>query len=93
MRTELRVGGANCATCLNETLDALRAMPGIRAVTASSTAGCLAIEHDDVPVEQLASTIQNHLHGVAMYGAEIVMVSVEALVADLYCGHCAPGAG
>lgn len=85
--TELRVRGADCPSCLNATLDALRAVPGVRAVDTSSVAGCLAIDHDDLDPEHLARVIRDHLRGVEMFGAEIMMVSVEPLVADLRCRH------
>jgi copper chaperone CopZ len=87
MRTELRIDGANCPLCLNATLDALRAIPGVRDIATSSVARCLAIEHDDVDPHSLFDTIREHLHGVAMSGAEIVMVSVDPLVGDLHCNH------
>jgi copper chaperone CopZ len=87
MRTELRVDGANCPLCLNATVEALRAVPGVRRVDTSSVAGCLAIEHDDADADTVARTIREHLHGVAISGAEIVMVSVDPLVADLRCSH------
>lgn len=87
MRTELRIEGANCPTCLNDTLDVLRSTPGVRDVATSSTSGCLAIDHDDLDPTRLAETIRGHLHGVSIAGAEIVMVSVEPMVADLHCTH------
>jgi copper chaperone CopZ len=87
VRTELRIDGANCSVCLNTTIDALRAVPGVHAVTTSNVDGCLAIEHDDVDPSHLAQTIRANLHGVATYGAELEMVSVDPLVADLHCAH------
>jgi hypothetical protein len=91
MQTELTIDGANCADCLNATLDALRASPGVHGVVTSSAAGCLVVDHDDaVDVAGLIDTMRRHLHGVAMSSAEIVMVSVEPLVADLHCGHRPP---
>lgn len=90
MRTELRIDGANCPDCLNHTVDVLRATPGVRAVSTSSVGGCLAIEHDDLDPAALSDTIREHLHGITMAGAEIVMVSVDPLVANLHCGHRRP---
>lgn len=87
MLTELRIDGANCPACLNTTLDALRAVPGVHDVTTSSAGGCLAVEHDDLDPAQLAELIRTTLHGVTMAGAEVVMVSVDPLVADLHCTH------
>lgn len=90
MLTELTITGANCATCLNATLDALRATPGVHSVTTSSADGCLSVEHDGVDATTLVATASEHLHGVAMASAEIVMVSVEPLVVDLHCAHHTP---
>jgi len=87
MHTELRIEGANCPTCLNATLDALRATSGVRHATTSSVAGCLAIDHDGLEVSALIDQVREQLHGVAMSAAEIVMVSVEPLVAELHCSH------
>jgi hypothetical protein len=87
VRTELRIDGANCTTCLTATLEALRSVPGVRDVTTSSVDGCLAIEHDGLDPAGLADTVRHHLHGVARSGAEIVMVSVDPLVVDLRCDH------
>ena len=89
MRTELRIEGADCPLCLNRALDVLRATPGVRDVVASSVDGCVAIEHDDVDLAKLVDILGTHLHGVEMAGAEIVMVSVEPLIASLQCGHMA----
>ena len=90
MRTEMRIDGANCPFCLVATVDALRAVPGVRTVGTSVAAGCLVIEHDDLDPAALGAVIADHLHGVSMSGAEIVMVAVEPLVAELHCGHHPP---
>ncbi len=86
-RTELRIDGANCSTCLNATLDALRAIPGVTRAASSATAGCLAIEHDGIDEGLLLDAVRANLHGVARASTEIVMVSVEPLVAALHCRH------
>lgn len=91
MHTELRIDGANCPTCLDATIEALRATPGVRAVTASSTAGCLAVDHDDLDPTVLVATAHSHLHGVARASTEIVMVSVDPLIAELHCQHHSTG--
>lgn len=85
--TELRIDGANCPHCLNATVEALQAVPGVHRVVTSSVAGCLSIEHDSVDVDGLVDTVREHLHGVAMSGPEVVMVSVDPLVVDLHCTH------
>jgi copper chaperone CopZ len=87
MVTEMRIDGANCPICLNTTLDALRAVPGVQHVSMSSVEGCVAIDHDDVDVATLVDTIRGHLHGIVMYGAEFEMVSIDPVVAELRCGH------
>ena len=87
MHTELRIEGADCPFCINSTVDALGSLDGVRQVSVSSVAGCLAIDHDDLDVAALIGVVRDRLHGVAMAGAEIVMVSVEPLVVDLHCAH------
>lgn len=87
MLTELRIDGANCSYCLNDTLAALRAAPGVRDVHTSAVSGCLGIEHDDLDPAGLVAIVREHLHGMTMSGAEIVMVSVDPLIADLGCCH------
>lgn len=93
MRTEMRIDGADCPTCLDATIDALRAVPGVRQVVTSITAGCLAIDHDDLDVAMLVDTVRSHLHGVSMASAEIVMISVEPLVTEIHCSHGETGHG
>jgi hypothetical protein len=93
MHTELRIDGANCPVCLNATLEALRSTPGVRSAVTSSSAGCLAIDHDDLDESMLVGTIREHLHGVDMSAAEVVMVSVDPLVVDLHCQHHRSGSG
>jgi len=89
--TELRIEGANCPDCLNATLDAVRALPGVAAVTASSTAGCLVIDQTGVDESLLAAVLHDKLHGTATFGAELVMVAVDPITAELNCTHCNPG--
>lgn len=91
MLTELRIDGANCSYCLNDTIAALRAAPGVRKVDTSAVSGCLAIDHDGVAPATLVELVRQHLHGVALAGAEIVMVSVDPLVVDLGCCHRSTG--
>lgn len=87
MHTELRIDGANCPDCLNATLDALRSVPGVDHVATQSSAGCVAIEHQDVGVEVLLDETRAHLRGIDQAGAELVMVSVEPVVVNLACPH------
>ena len=46
MQTSLRIDGANCPTCFNETLDALAHLDGVRAVHGSFAGPCIEIDHD-----------------------------------------------
>lgn len=85
MRTELRVDGANCPTCLNELLDHLCQIDGVTSVSSSIGAGCIAVDHDDLDPEALTEGVQ--LHGVALSSNEIVMTSIDPLVAKLHCNH------
>lgn len=87
MRTELIIEGANCPQCLNETLDRLRGLPGVRSAEASSVHGCLVVDHADLDVEDLVEAMQHHLHGVSRAGTEIVMTEIGPRVRSLGCAH------
>jgi copper chaperone CopZ len=83
--TEIAIDGANCPWCFNETIDELRAQPGVRSVTASISAQCLRVEHAGSDPAHLIETVRQHLRADAMFGAEHEMVNVEPRVADLRC--------
>lgn len=88
METDLRIEGANCPSCLDATVDALRVVPGVDDVRASVNPGWLVIEHDDdVDVLALVANVHDHLHRVTMAAAEIVMTSIDPVVVDLRCAH------
>lgn len=87
MRTEVVIQGANCPFCLNETLELLRATPGVQSVEASSSAGCLVVVHDSTDEETLVDLMHAHLHGIAKAGNEIVMTEVGPTVRILGCSH------
>lgn len=87
MRTEVVIQGANCPLCLNETLEALRAIPGVRSVDASSSRGCLVIVHDTTDEKALVAVMHTHLHGITKAGNEIVMTEVGPTVKLLGCCH------
>jgi copper chaperone CopZ len=87
MRTEFTVKGADCPVCLNETLDHLRRLPGVRSVEASSAAGCLVVQHDDVSLEELIDQLRHHLHGSSLASNEIVMTNLVPEITVLHCSH------
>jgi hypothetical protein len=87
MRTEFAIDGADCPVCLNETLDNLRGITGIRSIEASSTSRCLVIEHDDFSIEELITRLHDHLHGTATASNEIVMTDVVPTIAIAPCAH------
>jgi copper chaperone CopZ len=87
MHTTLRVDGANCPLCLDELTDRLRGVDGINSVTSSISAGCLAIDHDDLATTDLVDLVAASLHGVTMAANEIVMTNVDPVVAVLHCTH------
>ncbi len=57
MQTSLRIEGANCSACFNETLDALTPIDGVRSVQGSFAGPCIDIDHD-VPIETITGTIR-----------------------------------
>lgn len=85
--TEITIVGANCPQCLNETLDYLRAEPGVVEAQSTMSGQCLRIEHEQLPVHKLLELIRLHLHGVDFSAAEQVMVAIDPRVADLHCSH------
>jgi len=87
MKTELRIDGANCPVCLDEMLDQLRDVDGVNSVTASITAGCIAIDHTGLDPERLTSPLRTLLHGTALSGNETVMTGVEPVQLELGCPH------
>jgi len=57
MQTSLRIEGANCSACFNETLDALTTIDGVRSVQGSFAGPCRDIDHD-VAIETFTGTIR-----------------------------------
>jgi hypothetical protein len=90
VKTTLYVEQANCSICFGETLDELRRIDGVRAVYGSIAGPCIEIDHDDVPVELLATTVRDRLHGVAMFSNEIRMVPVDPIAGATGCIHRRP---
>jgi hypothetical protein len=90
--TEIAITGANCPWCFNETVDRLRAEPGVVAVHGSLGAHCLRVHHDGTDSDRLLGIVRRHLHADDVSSSEHVMVEVDARVARLRCTHRArPG--
>lgn len=87
MKTELRVDGADCSFCWNDVIEKLRKLDGVNNVSGSITAGCIAIEHNDIDPAALVAMVHTSLHGIAMSANEIVMSSIDPVVAILHCTH------
>lgn len=93
MQTTLRIDGANCPTCFNETLDDLTRLDGVRSVQGSVAGPCIEIDHQ-VEIEVITAAIRNRLHGIEMFANEIRMVSVEPVLLSTTCTlhrHVEPG--
>jgi regulator of cell morphogenesis and NO signaling len=84
MQTSLRIDGANCPTCFNETLDDLAHLDGVQRVHGSIAGPCIEIDHD-APIEAIERTIRNRLHGVEMFSNEIRMVPLEPVALITTC--------
>jgi regulator of cell morphogenesis and NO signaling len=89
MHTSVRIDGANCPTCFNETLDALARLDGVRNVHGSFAGPCIEIDHD-IPLKAIDSTIRGRLHGVEMFANEIRMVPLEPVPLTAACAHHRP---
>jgi len=87
MQTSLRIDGANCSTCFNETLAALAAVDGIRDVHGSIAGPCIEVDHDDIALDVILGTIRNRLHGVEMFSNETRMVALEPAEILAPCPH------
>ncbi|MBX7160555.1 MAG: hypothetical protein K1X95_09720 [Acidimicrobiia bacterium] len=90
--TEFAVDGANCPQCFNETLDALRAQPGVVVAAGSLTDQCVRVEHDGADVDQLLGLVRRHLHADVLAAREQAMGPVDARIEQVGCthGHGAP---
>ena len=86
MQTSLRIDGANCPTCFNETLDDLANLEGVRNVHGSFAGSCIEVDHDAV-LETITGTIRRHLHGIEMYSNEILMVPLDPVTMSTTCSH------
>lgn len=89
MQTSVRIDGANCPTCFNETIDALARLDGVHRVQGSFAGPCIEIDHDGV-LAAIDSTIRSRLHGVEMYANEIRMVPLEPVPLTSTCRHHGP---
>ena len=69
MQTSLRIDGANCPTCFNETIDALADLDGVRDVHGSLDGPCIEVDHE-IAIETITGTIRDRLHGIEMFSAE-----------------------
>jgi regulator of cell morphogenesis and NO signaling len=86
MQTTLRIDGANCPTCFNETLDDLTRLDGVRRVQGSVAGPCIEIDHE-VELEVITDAIRNRLHGIEMFANEIRMVPLEPVLLSTTCTH------
>lgn len=86
MQTSLRIEGANCPTCFNETLDALGRLDGVRSVRGSLAGPCIEVDHD-VEIEVITGLIRDRLHGIEMFANEIRMVPLEPVELAVTCSH------
>jgi regulator of cell morphogenesis and NO signaling len=86
MQTSLRIDGANCPTCFNETLEDLARLDGVRSVHGSVAGPCIEVDHD-VALETITGAIRNRLHGIEMFSNEIRMVPLEPVPLTTTCTH------
>jgi regulator of cell morphogenesis and NO signaling len=89
MHTSLRIDGANCPTCFNETLDALIHLDGVHTVRGSFAGPCIEVDHD-ARLDAITATIRSRLHGIEMFANEVRMVPVEPVSLATACAHRQP---
>jgi regulator of cell morphogenesis and NO signaling len=86
MQTTLRIDGANCSTCFNETLEDLARIDGVRSAHGSVAGPCIEVDHD-VSLDTITDAIRNRLHGIEMFANEIRMVPLEPVEMSMTCTH------
>ena len=91
MQTSLRIDGANCPTCFNETLEALADLDGVQRVHGSLDGPCIEVDHD-VGLDTITGAIRDRLHGIEMFSNEVRMVPLEPIVLATTCSHHRPAA-
>ena len=89
MQTSLRIDGANCPNCFDQTLDDLAELDGVRAVHGSFAGPCIEVDHD-VELETITAAIRNRLHGIEMFANEVRMVPLEPVIMSTTCSHHRP---
>jgi len=91
VNTTLRVDGANCSLCFNDTLDELRAANGVAGVQGSIFTSLIDVAHDaSITTATLATILRNRLHGIEMYANEIRMVPLAPVAVCPQCTHGQP---
>lgn len=88
--TEIDITGSNCPWCVQETLERLRAEPGVITAQATIAGPCIRIVHDGRSDEGLLAVVRRLLHAVDTSLVEATMIEVDAQVADLHCTHHRP---
>jgi regulator of cell morphogenesis and NO signaling len=86
VRTTLRIDGANCPTCFNQTLDDLADLDGVRSVHGSFAGPCIEVDHD-IALDAITGAVRNRLHGIEMFANEIRMVPLEPVTISTTCTH------
>lgn len=86
MHTSLRIDGANCPMCFNQTLDDLAGLAGVQNVQGSFAGPCIDVTHD-VPLEAITAVVRNRLHGIEMFANEVRMVPLEPIAEPNACVH------
>jgi regulator of cell morphogenesis and NO signaling len=90
MQTTLRIDGANCPTCFNDTLDDLALLDGVRSAHGSVAGPCIEVDHDDA-LDAIIDAIRNRLHGIEMFANEVRMIPLEPVAMSVTCTHHHPG--
>jgi regulator of cell morphogenesis and NO signaling len=89
MQTSLRIDGANCPNCFDQTLDDIAQLDGVVSVHGSFAGPCIEVEHD-VEIDTITEAIRNRLHGIEMFANEVRMVPLEPVIISNECAHHRP---
>jgi len=87
--TDIEIRGANCPTCFDDTLRALRALDGVAEAGGSLAGQQITVRHDLAPeaVDAVLAVVREHLHADAVFGLEHVLAPVDAGVTACDCTH------
>jgi regulator of cell morphogenesis and NO signaling len=83
---QVRLAGANCASCFDSLRTMLSEQSGVLEVHASFSGQCLEVALGTMSVRELTDFLRRNLHGIDVAGnGEQVMVAIDPSVGEWHC--------